>query len=177
MNRLNEFIIPYLGLSNGTHQYHFEIGKEFFAQFEMSKMSAGKFDLKVELVKDGRMIILMVGFHGYFTAPCDRCLSQIEVPMDFEDKLIIKIEDQQGINDPDVYYLDPGTSHIDISTMLYESLHLNMPMKNVRDCESENNTYCDLQALGNLNEIKDNKKDVDESNVWKILDDLELEKD
>ena len=131
MGRLDEFSIPYLGLSDGTHQYSFELESSFFAQFEKSKIGDCALDMKVELLKDGRMVVLHMNCSGNFQAACDRCLSSIEIPLAFADKAIIKIEENTGKRETEVYFLDPSTSHIDLSPFLYESVHLNLPMLNL----------------------------------------------
>ena len=177
MSRLNEFSIPYLGLSDGTHNYTFEIESSFFAQFEKSKVGACKFDMKVEVLKDGRMIVLLMTCSGTFQSSCDRCMSLIDVPLSFADKAIIKVEEKQGQKETEVYYLDPSISHIDLSPYLYEAIHLNLPLLNLRECENEEYKYCDHDALDMLDGGNQPEEEEEKDNVWKVLDDLKIKKD
>lgn len=168
-------IIPYLGLANGEYSYTYKVGDAFFANFEKSKINEGTFDVEVALQKRDRMIILMIQSSGTMRASCDRCLTIIDVPISYDDRLILKVQEAPKVQEDEVYYLDPKTSHIDLSTYIYESIHLHLPITNLRDCEEEGYKYCDHDALDALEGQEDESPDVDQSGgTWNALKDLDL---
>ena len=176
MKAQREFLIPFLGLSNGIHPFDFTIDHLFFNCFETSNIKEGLFEVEVQFEKRDRMVILETKGKGYFMAPCDRCLVNIQIPMNFEDRVILKLEEANETEGSDeVYYLDPKTSHIDISPFIYEAIHLNMPIKNVRDCAQEDQIFCDREVLKNLeNTVREEGSERDES-PWSELKKLNLD--
>lgn len=175
MKTHNEFTIPFLGLSNGAHLYDFKLDNSFFASFEKSSIENGEISSKVTFDKQDRTVVLLIDCKGYFNADCDRCLAPIQVPVDFNDKIILKIEQEPHIKEDEVYYLEPHTSHIDLSSFIIESIHLYLPMKNIRDCDEEDFRYCDQEVLKNLDQGLKNEKASFGKNPWGDLDKLNLE--
>jgi len=175
MSTLGEYIIPYLGLANGVHSYTFDVDKNFFAHFETSKIKEGKLDLKVDFDKMDRMVTLAVQCQGTFNIACDRCTAMIDIPMVYQDTVILKIEEANQTEEEEVIFLDPKTSEIDLAPILYESIHLHLPIMNLKDCESEAYRDCDHEVLDRLEGIED-QSDVEEkkSGVWSELDKLKL---
>ncbi len=176
MKTQSEFAIPYLGLSNGNHHFSFILDNSFFSRFEMSKIEEGHFRINVQFDKQDRMVVLIMECTGYFMAPCDRCLSEIQVSMEFEDRVILKMTELADDNsDPEIYYLDPKTSHIDLSPFMNEAIHLNLPIKNVRNCVVEDEIYCDKEVLKSLSNTTHNTTSSTGKNPWEELGKLNLE--
>ena len=175
MSRPDAMIIPYLGLANGDYSYTFKVDGAFFKHFEKSKIKAGSFDVDIQLEKRDRMVVLLLSTDGAMRAACDRCLTDIDVPISFEDRVILKIEEAPIVQEDEVYYLDPQTSHIDLSTYVYESIYVHLPLTNLRDCEGEDYIHCDHIALDALDKDPSLDSPSQESNPWQALKDLDLD--
>ena len=171
--RSNEFTVPYLGLSNGSHIFQFQLNNQFFGRFEKSSISKADLSVTVDFDKRERMVVLTVKAQGSFEAECDRCLANIQVPLEMEDQVYLKISDEVKPQEDEVFYLDSKTSHIDLSPFLYESIHLHLPIMNVRDCEREDFKYCDKDVLDSL-ETKELPETKGEDNPWSELDKLKF---
>lgn len=173
---LEAMIIPYIGLANGEYSYAFKLDNAFFKHFEKSKIKQAAFDVDITVEKRDRMIVLMITSSGALHAGCDRCLKMIDVPVSYEDRLILKVEDEPQGHDDEVYYLDPKTSHIDLSTYIHESIHLHLPISNLRNCEEEGYIYCDQKVLDTLDGIEEQPPPTsDTENPWNSLKDLDLD--
>lgn len=169
----SEFVIPYLGLSNGQHYYSFCITDAFWRRFETSKISHGEMKLEVVFDKLERLVTLSIECVGSYRAACDRCLTEISVPIQFSDAIIIKM--QEGVSDEEeVVLMDPKTSQIDIAPLLYESIHVHMPILNIKDCESEENKDCDADILSLLNRYSSDEDNNTSPEIWDELDKLNL---
>ncbi len=176
MSALSEYVIPYLGLANGTYEYFFELDNTFFKNFEKSEIQRGHFDIHITFEKQDRMVVLSIGGKGYSKADCDRCLSEIEVPIVFDDRVILKIEETPSIQEDEVYYLNAHTSHIDLSPYIHESIHLHLPIKNVRDCVGEDYKYCDQEVLNNFENNSNKEESISRGeDPWEALRKLNLE--
>jgi len=174
MKTLLEFTVPYLGLANGSHNYQFELGDSFFQHFEKSKVEKGHFTVDILFEKQDRTVTITIDATGHIHKECDRCLVMIDVPVLFEDRVIIKIQDKPEVQQDEVYYLDPTTSHIDLSPIMHESILLHLPIKNVRDCDTEDYLHCDQEVLNSLDRSVDSDPG-DKKSPWRALKKLNLE--
>ncbi len=175
MSSLDAMIIPYLGLANGEYTYTFRLDEAFFEHFETSKIKSGSFEVDILLEKRDRMVILQLTTDGAMRAACDRCYTDIDVPISFEDRMILKIEETPKMQEDEVYYLDPQTSHIDLSSYVYESIHVHLPLTNLRDCEGEDYIHCDHTALDALETDPSPEEPTQEDNPWEALKGLDLD--
>lgn len=173
MGSLEEFKIPYLGLTNGSHEFRFDLRDEFFSHFEKSTVRQGEFSVDLDFEKRDRMVVLTIAAKGSFKADCDRCLSLIDVPMEFQDQIILKLTEEVRPQEDEVYYLDSNTSHIDVSGYLYETIHLHLPIKNLRDCQGDDYKFCDQDVINNL-EDRNKTSEASGENPWSELDKLNL---
>ena len=171
MDAFTELQIPYKGLQNGVHQYRFELGDAFFACFEKSSISNADFVVDLQLDRRDHMIVLELAVSGSYRADCDRCLASIDIPLRCLEALIVKFESEERTED-DIVYLDPKKNFLDLSGILYESIHVNLPVQNVRDCDREANRYCDQKVLGMWKETREEKQDGNE--IWGELKKLKI---
>lgn len=169
----SEYIVPYLGISDGEHKFAFDIAQDFWKNFETSKISEGEMKVDVIFDKLGRLVTLYISCEGHFLADCDRCTTSIAIPIHFDDRIVIKLEEESS-NNEDVVFMDPKTSHIDLSPLIYESIHVHLPLLNLKDCESEGYKECDQEVLGRLNSFDDEPEETSKSGIWSELNKLNL---
>jgi len=177
MASLDEFIIPYLGLKNGEHRFTYLLDKEFFSHFEKSKIKEAQFDIVVVFDRKDHIVTLDITCSGHLMAPCDRCTVDIAIPMEFEDQVILKLQEAPRETVDEVVYLDPKTSMIDLSPHVYECVHVHLPIQNLKDCEADDYEGCDtdiLDLLDNVVEEKDPEEKKQDKGIWGELDKLNL---
>jgi len=142
---LSEYRIPYKGLSNGNNSFLFEIESNFFSNFEKSNIKEGKYEVELNLDKRDDMIVMYFDISGYYAAACDRCLAPIEVAMNFEEKIIVKFDDGDDKCD-EALTVSPKSDYLELSGLIYELIHVHLPLQNVRDCEADRFKFCDKTA-------------------------------
>lgn len=178
MVSLQEYKIAYKGLKNGRHIFDFDIASSFFSHFETSKVKEGNFKVTVDMDKKDTMMVLDFDIRGYHSAACDRCTAGIDVDVNGEDQVIIKVtEDETAVDTDEVIYLNPKDTHLDLTEILYELIHVLIPIASLRDCEAEDYVYCDHDALDILENPAEDEEEIDEPKenpLWKGLKDIEL---
>jgi uncharacterized protein len=132
VKKFTEYIIPFSGLKQGEHQFDYCIKKDFIQRFENEDLLDSDINLLVNLVKSHRILHFHFQFQGTVTVECDRCLDPIDLPMNSNTKLIVKLEDIDEFED-DIVYLKPDESEFDISGFVYESILFAIPPRNVHD--------------------------------------------
>lgn len=170
MASLNNFSIPVRGIKSGVHQYNFHLDSSFFAEFTDSLI--GESDVNVQLDFDKRpdMFVLDVDVQGTVKAECDRCLVDINLPIDGQYQLIIKLSDHESEVD-EVVYLPAETTEINVAKYLYEFVGLSVPMMKSYDCQNDTPPPCDSAVLARLDKKEEDKKTTNNP-IWDELNKL-----
>ena len=129
MKDLKAYKIEIFGLSNNTHDFNFTFDDDFFSHFENSLVSKGKGTCDVVLTKTDAMITVDLTIKGAIELECDRSLELFNYPIAVEKEIIYKYGDEEKELSEDVFVILKGEQEINISTFLYESISLEVPMK------------------------------------------------
>ena len=134
------YSIAYKGLKNGTHEFRFEAGKPLFEAYGSSELKDGRCDVVIWLERAETMLTADVRITGHVVVPCDRCLEDCRIPIDFEGRLLVKFSDEPREYDGEVLWLLPGEDEVDLSQYIYESIVLSLPYQRVHpegECDPE----------------------------------------
>ncbi|MEL7021681.1 MAG: hypothetical protein AAGK47_08735, partial [Bacteroidota bacterium] len=119
MKALEHFSIPVKGLGLGMHTYEFDLDSEFFAQFEQAQIKAATIRVKVYFDKREDMYVFTFDWEGTTDAVCDRCLTDIQLPLKGADQLVVKFAEEMR-EEVDVVYIPMDTSHFNVARYIYE---------------------------------------------------------
>ena len=167
MEPLKEFAVPLKGLKPGLHQYHFEVDSRFFKHFDKSPIEEGLFSVDLEVDRATDLFTVRFDIQGKYLCSCDRCLAPIELPVQYQDQVILKFED--GIDDDTVVYLDPQTSSWNSSAIIFEMICMAMPLTNVYDCDG---SVCNQEVLKKLELFE--KNNLESDSLWENLKNIKL---
>ena len=107
--------IPISGLKEGRHLIDFEIGKEFFEQFEDSEIKEGSLFANIEMDKRSSHIDLLIRISGNVRICCDRCLEMYLQPVSCENRLIVKFGESMENDDPDIISVPIDEHELDLA--------------------------------------------------------------
>lgn len=172
MNVLSHFSVPYKGLGNGIHHLNFTVDSAFFKEFEGSHIDNGNFDVDVELDKRHDHSILFFSIEGETKTSCDRCLSQIHLPVYGDFELHVKLGENEESND-EIMFIHPETSILNLAQVIYEFILLSVPIIKVYDCENDSKPPCNFEVLNKLNGSQEEPKDK-QGNIWDSLKDIDF---
>lgn len=153
MQALRQYILPIKGLDVKVHQYTFEVDDSFFEEFENSPIHKGQITTELVLEKKYDNLVLSFTLNGKVKTECDRCTAIVDFPIESENELIIKY-DENPREDGDVIYIHPDENEINIATYLYDNIILSLPIIKVFDCESEQPKPCNEEVLKYLDKSK-----------------------
>lgn len=169
MASLKNFSIPVRGLKSGIHEYDFQLNEQFFASFADSFISEGDVTVEVDFDKRPDMFVLDMNIAGTIKTECDRCLANINLPIDGNYQLIIKLSDHKT-DDAEVVYLPLETTEINIAKYIYEFVGLSVPMIKVYDCQDDKPIPCDQAVIDRLNAKE--KEEQPGNPIWDDLNKL-----
>ena len=177
MGHRRDFEIAFVGLKPGIHEYNYEITDKFFETFQQQDFRNCKAKVKLSLERNNGFLLLKFEIGGTMEVTCDRCNSNL--PLDLWDEFNITVKmveepelmNEQG-DDPDVYFISRGESHIDVANWIYEFINLSIPMLKSCGFEKMDGPHCNPAALDVLKKMEpeDNDKKDQDNPIWKGLE-------
>jgi uncharacterized metal-binding protein YceD (DUF177 family) len=174
MNNRREYEIAFVGLKPGVHEFDYEVDDRFFEEYGAQDFKIAQAHVKLLLEKNNNFMILRFQVGGRAEVVCDRCVNELPLQL-FEDfTLTVKMSDEPEVanaqeEDPDVYYISRGESHIDVKNWIYEFISLSIPMQKTCEYENMDGPFCNPTAREVLNSIRVNDAPK-ENPLWKGLD-------
>lgn len=146
-------------------QYEYTLDNQFFADIDAPEIQRGK--LKVVLNVKKSMGVFILNFHteGFVIVPCDRCLDDLELPVNTDDTLKVKM----GLSfseEGDFLVVPEEDGYVNVAWFIYEFIELSLPMKHVHAPGK-----CNKAMMGTLN------KHLCTSAEEESLDDADLEEE
>ena len=162
MKKLNEYLIPFVGLKLGKHQFEYQINKTFFDYFEYDDFESA--DIKVELVLEKKSLMLELHFKhkGTVHVPCDLTGEMFDLPIKGNMRVVVQFGETYNNENEELLILPHGEHQVDISQYIYEMIALSVPLKRVHPGVKDGTLQS--QALDKLNELKvtEVKEEVEE---------------
>jgi uncharacterized protein len=152
MDYLKQFVIPFGGLKPGHHQFSFEIDDKFFEQFEHSEIKKGHFFIEIDLEREEKVLNLIFSISGKIEVHCDRCFETFYMPVSGKERLIVKFGDSFHEENEEVQIIPLGETQIDVSTFIYEYVHLLLPVRRVHPEDENGNSLCDPEIIKKIDE-------------------------
>ena len=172
-----DYDIAFVGLKQGIHEYQYQVNDKFFEAYQQQDFRNCRANIKLTLDKQNGFMLLKFEVGGALETTCDRCGSTT-LPMNLWDEfnVVVKLaEEPDKMNemeeDPDVYYIGRGESHLYIADWIYEFVNLSIPMQRMCSEEKIGSQYCDNDVLDMLSRGED-QPNSSENPIWKGLEKL-----
>lgn len=174
MSSRREYEIAFVGLKTGVHEFTYQINDKFFEEYGDQDFWDCEANVKLLLEKTANFMMLRFQVGGTLKVVCDRCTSNLPLNL-FEDFTVTvkAVENPDEMNeseeDPDVFYISRGESHLSVAPMIYEFINLSVPSQ--KECEFENmdGPHCNEAAREVLNKLK-KEAEENENPLWKGLE-------
>lgn len=122
-----DFHIDLSTLELGVHEYVYALDDAFFSGLDQEEILGGSCDAKIVLTAKEHSFDLELMVNGQVQAPCDRCLDSVNLPIEVDDELTIKLG-QAPDEDDEIVWIDPKMPVLDLDWLLYESIELSLPI-------------------------------------------------
>ena len=134
----DKFIIPLNGFTVGKNEFFWQADREFFNNFENAEILDAQLDAAVIVEKSGRYLGVDCEVRGKVTVECDRCLDELDMPVDVEIKLSVKYGMEENSEDPqpgerEVIFIPDTDAEFDMSQIIYDYVCLSLPMQRMHD--------------------------------------------
>ncbi len=174
MSNRREYEVAFVGLKPGNHEFNYEVTDRFFEEYGTQDFRKTEAVVKLVLEKNNNFMILRFQVGGKAEVICDRCSNELPLQLFDDFTITVKmVEDPEIMNaqeeDPDVYYIARGESHLDVKDWIYEFVNLSIPMQKTCEYENMDGPYCNETARELLNGSRQNET-PSENPLWKGLE-------
>lgn len=175
------FNIPFNGLAAGVHHFDYDVDDAFFAAFEDSEITGGTAKVTVEMAKATGVLNMSIVVEGTVKVPCDRCLEDCEVEVDFESPLTVKFSDkveaEENAFDGEVLWLNTSEGELNIARYVYESIVLALPYQKVHPVDADGKLTCDPDMLARFSIVSEEEfEQITAPDEQKLGDNPEFDK-
>ncbi|MCM1501678.1 MAG: YceD family protein [Bacteroidales bacterium] len=139
----SNFIIPLSVLAQGHTGFAWSIRKDFFTEFGNAEIIDANLSVEADVEKSGQYLGIDCKINGTVTVPCDRCLGNLECPVDAIVKLSIKYgvaSDGMDEGEREVICLPANDTDLDMAQTIYDYACLSLPIQRVHEdgaCDPE----------------------------------------
>lgn len=162
MDALKHYAIPIQGLGHGIHNFDFDITESFFEHFEHSPISTSSIKVNIALTKRPEVMNIIFNIEGTILTPCDRCLTDIHLPINGSFPMLIKDAEEEA-SDVDVIHIHSSQRKLLVAQYIYEFVLLSVPIIKTYDCDQDDPRPCDDSTLDKLS----SNQDTEASNPFK----------
>ncbi|HMH20380.1 MAG TPA: DUF177 domain-containing protein [Puia sp.] len=174
MSSRREFEIAFVGLKPGIHEFSYRITDKFFEAYQQQDFRKCEANVKLFLDKKNSFMLLKFEVGGKIDITCDRCGNLLPLDLWDEFNILVKLVEEPDImnqqeEDPDVYYISKGESHLHISDWIYEFVNLSIPMQRMCSEEEMGGPRCNKEVLDMLKKLEAEKARP-QNYLWKGLE-------
>ncbi len=192
MGKFSLYNIPLRSLSEGKHEFKYDLDKSFFTLIDDGTAEVKKGDLKVvvSLKKTSATFELIFETVGLVQVSCDRCLDEIAMDVDTKNKLIVKFGKEYSEESDEIVIIPEDDGEINIAWFLYEFIVLSLPAKKIHPpgtCNKAMSSKLNKHRAKSADDDEDQDEDADDVSIdddssysdprWDSLKDISVDED
>jgi uncharacterized metal-binding protein YceD (DUF177 family) len=169
--------------------YAYLLDNRFFANIDGSEVQKGKVNVTLSVERTPSAFEMKFHLAGVVCVPCDRCLDDVEQPVEADNRLFVKFGREFAEESDEILVISEDEGAVNLAWFLYEFVALAVPMKHIhplgkcnRAMASKLRKHATQQAAGGENEdygyaddepLTDDEADAPETDPrWDALKDL-----
>ena len=163
MNNLKEYLIPFVGLKIGKHQFDYQIDNTFFKNFDYDEFNDVSVKVDIALEKKSTLLELDFKHKGTVNVPCDVSGEEFDLPIKGKLKLLVKFGDAFNDENEELLILPHGEFQVNVAQYIYESIILSVPLRRIHPGVKDGSLSDVIEKLESLSP-KEHKKEEQQNN-------------
>jgi uncharacterized metal-binding protein YceD (DUF177 family) len=131
LGKFDTYKIDLKNLSSGIHEFEYELENKFFIDIDGTEVQKGKVKVFLTLKRTSMMFEMNFRIEGIVFVPCDRCLDDMEWPVESKNRLVVKFGKEYKEESDEIVVIPEEEGAINLAWFLYEFVVLAIPMKHV----------------------------------------------
>lgn len=155
MKQMRQYEISLLGLKSDSNLFDFKVEEDFWKALDYAEIENGNVDITVKIDRLGRDFLMNFQLKGSVKVECDRCLAAVDVSVDTEAELLVKLGEETIELDDKVVVVDTSDGSINLAHYIYEFIVLSLPAKVVHEDGTCDTNMLDYLVSHEPNDIKE----------------------
>lgn len=159
-------------LAPGVHEFEYLLENRFFEDVDGNDVRKGRVEVFVTVKRTPVAFEMAFRLEGVVNVPCDRCLDDVEIPIDTESCLVVKFGKEYVEESDEVIVIPEEEGSIDLAWLMYEFIALAVPMKHVHapgGCNEEMSAKLRKHTAESMGDEVDGDKDGASDPRWDAL--------
>lgn len=170
MDQLTEYSIPFVGLKEGLHDFHFAIDNTFFDTFDYEEFNHSKISINLQFEKKSTIFNLKFIAKGIVNIPCDVTDEPFDYPIETTFDWIVKFGETFNDDNEQLLILPHGSYQLDVAQPIYEMVVLSLPAKRIHPGVEDGTLQSEI--LEKLEELQPKAEQNNNDPRWNKLKDL-----
>ncbi len=129
MGKFDTYKIDLKNLTPGEHSYEYLLENKFFIDIDGTEVQKGKVKVDLTVKRSSHMFEMNFAIGSTVMVPCDRCLDDMELPIESRNRLIVKFGKEYAEESEEIVIIPEEEGAINLAWFLYEFIALNVPIK------------------------------------------------
>ena len=118
-------------MQQDVQESEYLLDNKFFADIGGEDIQKGKINTHLKISKIGGAFDFSFAFNGIVIVPCDRCLDDMDLPIETSAHLIVKLGKDYSEESDEIVVIPESEGMINLAWFLYEFIALAIPIKHV----------------------------------------------
>ena len=178
MNSLESLKIDLKSLVSEETSLAFDLNDTYFEALDGAEVKRGSLHVSVSIRKATGFFELLFHTEGTVIVQCDRCLDDMEQPVETDNRLIVKLGSEYSEED-DIIVVPEDEGILDMSWFIYEFVTLAIPIRHVHARHVHAPGKCNPAMTKALEELSADRSSDEESDQpidprWEKLKNLKV---
>ena len=131
MGRLDLYKVDLKNIQQNVQVFEYLLDNLFFMNIGGEDIQKGKINTQLTITKKAGVFDLSFSLNGIVVVPCDRCLDDMDLPIETTAHLIVKFGKDYSEESDEIVVIPETEGTINLAWFLYEFIALAIPIKHV----------------------------------------------
>ena len=131
VGKFSAYKIQLKSMPEGVHKFDFHLEKQFFLDMESTDVRDADLDVALTVTHRNGLYALDFEIKGEVTLICDRCLDELQWPIETTYNVSVKYGDQYNDDSDELLEIPETDNDLNVAYMIYDTVALNIPIKHV----------------------------------------------
>jgi len=131
LGRLDLYKVDLKNIQQNVQVFEYLLDNLFFMNIGGEDIQKGKINTQLTITKKAGVFDLSFSLNGIVVVPCDRCLDDMDLPIETTAHLIVKFGKDYSEESDEIVVIPETEGTINLAWFLYEFIALAIPIKHV----------------------------------------------
>ena len=161
------------GLKDDETSLVFNLDESYFSALDQAEVKKGSLHVSVSIRKASGFFEILIHEAGTVIIPCDRCLDDMEQPVETDVRLTVRLGDENS-EDGDTIVVAEDEGILDLTWIIYESVALAIPIRHVHAPGKCNTAMTEVLEELSADRSSDEESDQSIDPRWEKLKKLNI---